>query len=147
MPDVAFVRSVVAYDAVAHPTLFGAPKRPRTVEKSAEARLGVVAVNNAGTITLSCLSCCPRLATHFEKLPSSTENPLVSFVQMQLLVDYTSSYFMCGRKTRLGTLICRAFRLVAYNIGAILALVVIIVMLVDERSPVAVRRIRRISKR
>lgn len=142
-----FVQWVVAYDAVAHPTLFDALKRPSTVEKSAEARLGVVAVNNAGDITLSCLSCCPRLATHLAKMPSATKLVGVSFVQMQLLVDYTSSYFMSASDTRHGKLICRAFRLVAYNIGAILALVVIVVMLVDERSPVAVRRIRRISKR
>ena len=74
------VASVVAVEARA---LFDALKRPRNVDDSAEAMLGVAAVSKSAESTLACL-------------------------------------------------------------GAILALVLVVFMLVDERIPVAVKRIRRI---
>jgi hypothetical protein len=140
----ALVASAVAYDAVDAPTLFGNLKRPSGVDAAAQARLGVVAVAASEDITLTCLTCSPRVAKELATRPSATSLDGASFLQMQLLTDYTSSYFLRANKTKRGKLICRAFRLVPYNICAILVLVGVVVMLVSEGSP-ATRRIRRVS--
>ena len=149
----ALVRSAVAYDAVEHATLLGTIPRPSTVDESAEAALGVVSVSagsSSSRIEMLCLASNPRLAEALKTLPSSRLATGVSFAQMQLLVDFTSSYFMRSSETRAGTVVCRAFRLVPYNLAAmvfvVLALVCIAAMLLDERSPVAVRRITRVLR-
>jgi hypothetical protein len=140
----SLVASAVAYDAVDAPTLFGSLKRPSNVDAAAQAHLGVVAVVVASAeITLTCLSCSPRVAKELATRPSAASLDGASFLQMQLLTDFTSSYFLRANKTKHGTLICRAFRLVPYNICAILVLVCVVVMLVSEGSP-ATRRIRRV---
>jgi hypothetical protein len=139
----SLVASAVAYDAVDAPTLFGSLKRPSNVDAAAQAHLGVVAVAASAEITLTCLSCSPRVAKELATRPSAASLDGASFLQMQLLTDFTSSYFLRANKTKRGTLICRAFRLVPYNVCAILLLVAVVVMLVSEGSP-ATRRIRRV---
>jgi hypothetical protein len=140
----SLVASAVAYDAVDAPTLFGKLKRPSGVDAAAQAHLGVVAVGAPDAITLTCLTCSPRVAKELATRPSATSLDGASFLQMQLLTDFTSSYFLRANKTKRGKLICRAFRLVPYNICAILVLVGVVVMLVSEGSP-ATRRIRRVQ--
>jgi hypothetical protein len=139
----ALVASAVAYDAVDAPTLFGKLKRPSGVDAAAQAHLGVVAVAATDAITLTCLTCSPRVAKELATRPSAASLDGASFLQMQLLTDFTSSYFLRANKTKRGKLICRAFRLVPYNVCAILVLVGVVVMLVSEGSP-ATRRIRRV---
>jgi hypothetical protein len=46
---------------------------------------------------------------------------------MQLVVDFTASYFMASKTTKLGTVVCRAFRLVPYNIAAVVVVIVALV--------------------
>lgn len=140
----ALVASAVAYDAVDAPSMFGKLKRPSGVDAAAQTHLGVVAVAAPDAITLTCLTCSPRVAKELATRPSATSLDGASFLQMQLLTDYTSSYFLRANKTKRGKLICRAFRLVPYNICAILVLVGVVVMLVSEGSP-ATRRIRRVQ--
>jgi hypothetical protein len=143
-PLSSLVASAVAYDAVDAPTLFAKLKRPSGVDAAAQAHLGVVAVAATDAITLTCLTCSPRVAKKLATRPSATSLDGASFLQMQLLTDFTSSYFLRANKTKRGKLICRAFRLVPYNICAILVLVGVVVMLVSEGSP-ATRRIRRVQ--
>ena len=141
----ALVRSAVAYDAVEYRTLLSTIPRPSTIDESDEAALGVLSVRRDSGIELLCLASNARLAQSLKALPSSRTLTDVSFAQMQLMTDFTSSYFMRPNETKLGKVICRAFRLVPYNLVAAIAilLLVLVAIAMDERSPVAATRIIR----
>jgi hypothetical protein len=150
----ALVLSAVAYDAVDHPTLLAKIPRPESISDSDEAALGVLAVRRPDRpdpgADFVCLASNVRLARALSALPRSTTLTGVSFSQMQLATDFTSSYFMRPNKTKLGTIMCRAFRLVPYNIAAVLAIVLAIVALLallTASDPVAATRITRIYQR
>jgi hypothetical protein len=144
----ALVRSAVAYDAVEHPTLLSKIPRPSTIDESDASALGVLAVvrrdASVGSVAVEfvdfvCLASNERLAQALQALPSSRTLTAVSFAQMQLVTDFTASYFMASKTTKLGTVVCRAFRLVPYNIAAvalvIVAFVAIAMALSGEEGP------------
>jgi hypothetical protein len=144
----ALVRSAVAYDAVEHPTLLSKIPRPSTIDESDSSALGVLAVVRRDAsghesavefVDFVCLASNERLAQALTALPSSRTLTAVSFAQMQLVTDFTASYFMASKTTKLGTVVCRAFRLVPYNIAAvalvIVALVSISMALSGEEGP------------
>jgi hypothetical protein len=141
----ALVRSAVAYDAVEHQTLLSKIPRPSTIDESDASALGVLAVvrrdasGHESAVDFVCLASNARLAEALTALPSSRTLTAVSFAQMQLVTDFTASYFMASKKTKLGTVVCRAFRLVPYNIAAVVvviaALVAISMALAGEQSP------------
>jgi hypothetical protein len=129
----ALVRSAVAYDAVEHPTLLSKIPRPSTIDDSDASALGVLAVvrrdasGRESAVDFVCLASNERLAQALTALPSSRTLTAVSFAQMQLVTDFTASYFMASKTTKLGTVVCRAFRLVPYNIAAVVVVIVALV--------------------
>jgi hypothetical protein len=139
----AHVRSVLAYAPVEHRSLFRVAARPTGVVAADDEHLCVVAVAAGGLVVCACngrLAGILRLAA----LPSPAALASLSFVQLQHFADFTSSYFMQYHKTSLGTVVCRAFRLITYNIGAVLLLVAVLALLLVEQSPLR-RRFRRVA--